>query len=165
MKYLILIAVLMCGSLMAGERVILKDSKVLTAEINNTTVLCSSLGYGMKELKINIAGLDGFTILDHSNIRFGDREGLPCMTAGACKRVANDHGFSIQDIIQNNPRNEEIIVHRELKEVRYLTERDGGQVCTKALVETLDTVVAGIPFFHQRSSVTDEFLPASACKF
>ncbi|MBY0416242.1 MAG: hypothetical protein K2Q18_18860, partial [Bdellovibrionales bacterium] len=102
MKKLIILAVLMTANAWAGSgsRVLLKDSKEMEAEVNNETVICSAKGYGLEELKINIKALDGWTILDHSNIRFGSLSKLPCMTAGACKPRWNQNagGFSIDDV-------------------------------------------------------------------
>lgn len=121
----------------------------------------------MAELKINIKALDGWTILDHSNGRFGERNDLPCMTAGACKPSwdPEGRGFEIEDVIQSNPRVEKIVVHRKLLEVRNLLDNsDGTKTCFRNLREELNTVVGGIPFFHTRLS-PEEQLPARACKF
>ncbi len=167
MKKLMMLAVLMSGNLMAGERTLLDDSKAMDAEVSKKTVVCSELGYGMAELKINIKALDGWTILDHSNSRFGGRDGIPCMTAGACKPSWNPEGpgFEIEDIIQGNPRVEKIVVHRKLIEVRNLLDNEAGeQTCFRNLREELATVVGGIPFFHARVSPAEE-LPAKSCTF
>lgn len=165
MKKFLILAVLMTGNVWAGSRVILKDSKEFEVEVNNKTVLCSAKGYGLAELKINIKALDGWTILDHSNLRFGDRSGLPCMTAGACKAPWDESGFEIEDVIQANPRVEKIIVNRELTETRTLETDDQGSRCIRFLTESLDTVVGGISFKHVRDTSTTEPLPAKACKF
>lgn len=159
-----MLAVLMSGNLMAGERVLLSDSKAIEAEVNKTTVLCSHLGYGMSELKINIKDLDGWTILDHSNFRFGDRSGLPCMTAGACKPSwdPEGEGFEINDVLQNNPRVEKIVVSRKVIEVKELGETEGRSQCFRSIREELETAVAGIPFHHRRVGLS-ETLPAKAC--
>lgn len=167
MKKFMMLAVLMSGNLMAGERTLLEDSKAMSAEVSNKTVICSALGYGMAELKINIKALDGWTILDHSNSRYGDRDGIPCMTAGACKPSwdPEGQGFKIEDIIQNNPRIEKIVVKRKIIEVRNLFDNEQGEKsCFRNLREELETVVGGIPFFHARVSPSEE-LPAKSCKF
>jgi hypothetical protein len=161
MKKLLLLAFLISGNLMAGSRVILDDQKAMDAEVNDRTVKCSALGYGAAELKINIKGLDGWTILDHSNDRFGDKSGLPCMTAGMCKFPFEEQGFEINDVIQNNPRVEKVVVHRVITETRELN-RDG--FCARSLVETLETTVGGIKFNHARY-LEDKVLPKMSCNF
>ncbi len=166
MKNLLVLAViLMSANIFAGERVILADSKEMDAEVSNKTVRCSALGYGMAELKINIVGLDGWTILDHSNVSFGDDSDLPCMTAGRCKRFDRDGGFSINDVVQNTPRTERILVNRILTESRVESVGTGGEkVCFRSLTEALSTVVGGIAFNHQRFGASEE-LPLKACHF
>lgn len=170
MKNILLSVCLMSGILgsfnaIAGERIILKDSKEMSVEINKQSVICSSLGYGMRELKINIAELDGWTLFDHSNLRFGDRAGLPCMTAGVCRDRFNQDGFSIDDILQNNPRTEKIVVQREVAETRYVdTSANNVKVCFRVLAERLTTKLAGIEFNHIRSGEVTE-LPERACTF
>jgi hypothetical protein len=128
--------------------------------VNEETVRCNARGYGLEELKINIKGLDGFTILDHSNVRFGDKNGAPCLTAGICKGLFEETGFDINDVIQNNPRVEKVTVNRVLKELRTLDDKK----CEKTLIEVLDTEVGGVKFNHTRS-LAAEVLPASSCTF
>jgi hypothetical protein len=165
MKKLLVLVVLICGNVMAGERVILKDSKAIDQEVNEETVICSAIGYGQAEVKISIKELDGWTIFDHSNASFGDGKGLPCMTAGICKKPWTKVGFSIEDVIQNNERVEKIVVDRELVETRILV-RDENQFrsCQRTLTENLRTVVGGIPFTHSREGA-EQSLPESACTF
>lgn len=164
MKKLLLLALIISGNLMAGTRTILDDKKEMDAEVNNVTVKCSALGYGAEELKINIKGLDGWTILDHSKDRFGDKSGLPCMTAGMCKfpwAQPGDEGFEINDVIQNNPRVEKVVVHRVLTETRELNTEG---LCARSLVESLETTVGGIKFTHKRY-LEDKVLPKISCNF
>lgn len=164
-KFLVLAVVMMSANVMAGERLILDDQKEMNAEVNATTVLCSAKGYGLEELKINIKGLDGWTILDHSNIRFGDRSGLPCMTAGMCKPWGTSgKGFEVEDVVQNNPRVEKVVVKRKLFEIREVFGEGDEQGCFRNLREELETTVGGIPFHHKRFS-TQEKLPTKACTF
>lgn len=165
MKKILILAVLMTGNVWAGERVILRDSKTMEVTVSNETVLCSALGYGLEELKINIEALDGWTILDHSNIRFGDTRGLPCMTAGHCKRFSRTGGLTVDQVVQNNPRVETIVVNRILTETREESVNvDGEKVCFRGLREDLSTVVGGLPFLHSRFGASEE-LPANACTF
>jgi hypothetical protein len=163
MKNLLVLAILVSANVMAGDRVILSDSKEMSVEINESNVFCSGIGYGVnEELKVNIPGLDGWTILDHTNVRFGDNRNLPCMTAGFCKSSMRPDGISIDAILQNNPRVEKILVHRQVIENRTFNTDD--QVCYKTLIEKLDTKINGIAFSHKRS-INAERLPEVACKF
>ena len=152
-------------NVMASEqktRLLLKDSKVLSVELNDETVRCSAFGYGQSELKVNIKGLDGWTLLDHSNIRFGDANPLPCMTAGVCGQEDND--LSVEKILHGNPRTEKVTVNREVSEVKFVTTGTaaGPKACQRQLVETLETVVGGVPFKHSRS-IMAELLPLASC--
>lgn len=164
MKQTILVlGILFAANTMAGERVILKDSKKVTTEVSTKTVRCSILGYGMSELKINIAALDGWTLFDHTNVRFGDRFDQPCMTAGPCKRFQNDEdGLTVDSVVKGNERNEKIVIEREVVESRDLTEEQGEKVCQRMLREDLKTTVGGVEFFHSRTGAV-ETLPAQAC--
>jgi hypothetical protein len=161
MKNLLVLAVLVSSSVMAGERVVIQDQKTLDAEVSNKTVRCSARGYGVEELKINIKGLSGWTMLDHSNRIFGD-SGEPCMTAGMCAGAFGD-GFSIDDVLQNNPRTEKITVFRKLTESRHISNQSSDD-CLRTFTEELKTTVGGIAFDHKRSSNQD-VLPAEACTF
>lgn len=161
------LTVALVSSAYAGERVILQDSKKMEVEVSTLSVRCSSIGYGFRELKINLPALDGWTILDHSNVQFGDRSDLPCMTAGACKGQWNgqNDGFGIDDVIQNNPRKELIEVHRTVTEVRQLLEdQPGVKRCFRNLREDLKTVVGGVEFTHTRMS-EDQVMREQACHF
>lgn len=145
-----------------STKILLTDSKVLEAEVNDETVRCSAFGYGMRELKINIKALDGWTLLDHTNLRFGEINPAPCMTAGACKGNLGPLkiGFSIDDIIQGNPRVEKITVNRQVLEVKYPLDNES---CQRSLVENLETVVGGVKFHHSRT-LPAEVLPLSSCE-
>ncbi len=162
MKNLLVLAFMMSTSVMGGERVIIKDQKIINQVINDKTVKCSHLGYGVSELKINIEALNGWTMLDHSNVIFGDVKGLPCMTAGSCKGAFWD-GFEVEDIILNNPRTEEITVQREYIEIRNLDIKNNDK-CLRNFKEILQTNIAGIPFKHLRWS-SEDVMPAAACTF
>lgn len=151
-------------NLFAGERIILQDQKIIDTEINRETVRCSAKGYGMAELKINIAALDGWTIFDHSNVSFGDRSNLPCMTAGLCKFQDEGEGFDIDDVIQGKERIEKIVVERIVTESRNVTVIDGFKVCERSLMEKLKTTVGGVEFHHARGGA-EQNLPEKACHF
>ena len=165
MKKLLMLAVLVSGNLWAGERVILKDSKIIEQEVSNDTVRCSPIGYGMfSELKINMQALDGWTLFDHTNISFGDKN-IACMTAGKCKGPAIKNGFDLDDLIQSNPRVERVEVHREVVEVRTIIESANSfKICQRRLVENLKTNIGGIKFTHTRGGAEQD-LPEDACFF
>lgn len=160
MKKLLVLAVLLSSSVIAGERVIIKDQKLIEVEVSKKTVLCSAQGYGLEELKINIAALNGWTLLDHSNILFGDNSGLPCMTAGPCAGPLGT-GFSIDDVIQGNPRKEQIVVKREVIDSRHISSSNA-EDCLRTFKESLHTNVGGVDFHHTRFS-NQEIMPKAAC--
>lgn len=135
----------------ASERILLQDSKTLMAEINANTLRCSAIGYGATELKINLKGLDGWTILDHSNARFGEFNGEPCMTAGRCKEFS-ENGFDLDQILQTHSGSEKVIVYRTLQESKYpALNHQGEEVCHREVSEILKAKIAGIDFDHRRS--------------
>ena len=166
MKKILFLSLLFNINAWAQDRVLLNDQKWMNADVNATTVLCSARGYGLSELKINIKALDGWTLLDHTNLRFGSESRLPCMTAGACKSPisGNTTGMSIDDLIKNNPRVEKILVKRQVIENRNISNRDNETFCARSLTEKLETVISGIPFHHQRTIYTGEELPTSECQ-
>lgn len=164
---LVIGALLLTQSTFAAERILLNDSKVLTAEVSTNTVRCTAIGYSMPELKINLHGLDGWTILDHSNLRQGDLLGEPCMTAGLCDQFGDGQGFKIDDLIKGQPGNETVTVARKLIEVKQIQPKSpnegGGDVCVRSLREELHTVVRGIEFNHVRTGLMETF-PVKACQ-
>ncbi len=145
------------------ERVILRDAKSFTTEVSTSTVRCSEIGYGAQELKINLAALDGWTLFDHTNSNFGDI-GEPCMTAGRCKAPWGGDGFSIDDLIQNNPGAEAVTVARTVTELKIETRDENNQeVCQRSLREDLQTSIRGIKFHHSRSGLDQNF-PIEVCR-
>jgi hypothetical protein len=158
-------------SIFASERILLSDSKIATIELNQTNVRCSAIGYGLAELKVNIKALDGWTLFNHSNINSGDLQGLPCMTAGACKRFDNDkNGLSIEDIILSGTRTETIKVNRQIVEVKTkMKNEENMDVCHRRVEERLQTSVTRengngkINFTHVRFGI-DENFPLEFCK-
>jgi hypothetical protein len=145
------------------ERVILQDSKTFSTEVSVNTVRCSEVGYGAQELKINLAGLDGWTLFDHSNAQ-ADEFGEPCMTAGRCKATWNKDGFTIEDLIQNRPGTEVITVQREVIEIKQVTQDHQGHLaCERSLQENLVTSVRDITFRHTRWGAEQSF-PVEVCQ-
>lgn len=145
------------------QRVILSDSKTFSTMVSTGTVRCSEIGYGTKELKINLAALDGWTLFDHTNAQAGEF-GEPCMTAGICKRTPTSQGFSVNDLVQNNPGNELITVSRTVTENRTESkDQDGNDICSRSLTEYLTTSVRGIKFEHTRWGAQENF-PIEVCR-
>lgn len=166
MKTLIMV-VAVAGSINAwakdSQRVILADSKTLITEVSTSTVRCSEIGYGAKELKINLSGLDGWTLFDHTNALAGEF-GEPCMTAGLCKRVPNGPGFTIEQLVQNNPGNEVVTVNRNVVESKTESkDQNGLDICVRSLTENLTTSVRGIKFQHTRYGEQQNF-PIEVCR-
>lgn len=147
------------------QRVILADNKTFVTEVSTSTVRCSRVGYGFPELKINLSSLDGWTVFDHTNSDVGEFE-EPCMTAGACKisPTQQQSGFTINDLIQDNPGSEVITVQRQLIENKYETKDQAGkEICVRFLTENLNTIARGIKFFHSRSGAKQDF-PIEVCR-
>jgi hypothetical protein len=145
------------------ERVILADSKTFLTEVSLATVRCSHFGYGLRQLKINLSGLDGWTVFDHTNSHVGEF-GEPCMTAGLCKPEFAGNGFSLNDLIQNKPGHEVISVQRQLIERKYESkDQNNVDVCIRILTENLATSIRGIKFKHSRSGAVQTFA-IEACR-
>lgn len=139
------------------SRVSLKDSFKTSVDVNQETVRCSSVGYGVSELKINVPGLKWNAVFDHSNA-----ENLgPCMTAGVCRDdIINLDGLAPVDLIQGSPGRENIVVQRVLEETFRLDHLD--KTCSRTLRESLDTVIRGQEFTHTVSKQIGE-LPFETC--
>lgn len=170
MKNLLILGVLVTMNVFGAERVLISDSKITDVELNTDTVRCSAKGYGLAELKVNIKGLDGWTLFNHSNIKAGDLAGQPCMTAGACRGFGNDNGLSIDDILNGSVRTEKIKVNRQIIEVKNIgKDENGTDVCFRHIEERLQTSVSrgsangSIKFSHLRSGL-DETFPLAVCQ-
>jgi hypothetical protein len=168
MKNLLLFTTLMAAGFSTwaanSERVILSDAKTFATEVSLQTVRCSQIGYGSEELKINLAGLDGWTLFDHSNNASGDLNGQPCMTAGICKAPWHNNGHTIDDVVQNRPGTETVTVVRKVIEVKTETKNaDNIDVCQRSLREELATTVRGIAFHHVRTGFDQDF-PIEVCR-
>lgn len=171
MKKLLALGLLVTMNVFGAERVLISDSKKMEAELNRATVRCSAIGYGSSELKINLKGLDGFTLFDHSNINAGDISGEPCMTAGTCKPFAKSpFGLSVEDILGNGDRTETVVVNRQIVEVKSVVKNDEGvDICSRHIEERLQTNInradanGQIKFYHLRSGLHENF-PLSVCQ-
>ncbi len=163
----ILLTLTLVGSLNSwakdSQRVILSDSKRFETEVSTETVRCSQVGYGAQELKINLAALDGWTLFDHTNAQAGEF-GEACMTAGRCKMMGGQNGFTIDDLIKNNPGMEVIKVDRQIIESKTESkDQNGVDVCVRSLAENLSTTVRGIKFKHSRFGAEQNF-PIEVCR-
>lgn len=137
-----------------SSRVILADSKTFITEISDHTVRCSDLGYGSGFLKINLVGLDGWTLFDHTNSHVGEF-GDPCMAAGAC-RVGD---ASVQNFINKGGLGTEVVtVSRVVQEHKTEKKDQSGQdVCVRSLQEDLSTTIRGERFLHMRAGADQTF--------
>lgn len=164
MKKLLVLAVLISSSVMAGERVVVKESKTFNVPINSKTVRCDDRGYGILELRLYIKELNGWTKYNHAdesriNINL---ERLPRLIAGTCTGDLGP-GYEIDDVIKGNPRTEKIVVTRELVESRYVADSDS-TMCLRTFNETITTKIFGIEFKHVYSDYQDR-LHISECTF
>lgn len=132
-----------------------KDVKT-TVHLNDKTVRCSALGYGVSELKISVPALDYLAFFDHSNI--GESE--PCMTAGMCTFRNTGDGNRVSDILDPNKPSEEIEINMILKEVYYINHDQ--KSCSRAIEESLKSDLRGKTFTHFRSKSLGDY-PYSLC--
>ena len=140
------------------ERIIKDEVHKTTITLDDSTVRCSSLGYGMSELKISVPSLEWYAIFDHSN---QDGRG-PCVTAGTefCNgfdRFSNENNIPDNLLDPDNTR-QDIEVRVFLKEVFQAT----ADSCLRTLKEHVETNVRGIPFTHVRVKSIGT-LPLSEC--
>lgn len=143
-----------------SERIILSDSKTFETEVSAETVRCSNLGYGAGFLKINLAGLDGWTLFDHTNSHVGEF-GEPCMAAGRCMEWDPK---PILDFIDNRPGTETVTVRRQVSELkREITDQHGLQFCERSLREDLSAVIRGTQFLHSRHGA-EQIFPIEVCR-
>lgn len=106
--------------------------------LDDTTVFCSALGYGLSFLKVSVPALDELAHFDHRVSALG----LPCAAAGACTDT-----FGPEAILQGSPGVERVSIRVVLTEVFRF---DGpSNTCTRQLQETVTTTVRGVPLRHQ----------------
>ena len=115
---------------------------VVSVELNPRTVKCSAADYSAPMLKVLVPALAELTILNHRNFR----EGAPCVAAGRCGEV------DPEDILRFGEGVEQIPMRVILKKT---TEQDG-ELCRVSLVETVTTVIRGVPFFHERRQAVED---------
>lgn len=140
-----------------SRKVIKDETHSTTILLDNTTVRCSSLGYGASELKISVPSLEWYAIFDHSN---RDDKG-PCVTAGMSFCGNFGGPVSIPEVLlQQDNTQEDIDVRIILTEVL----RVSNTTCLRMLEEKVETTVRGIDFNHFRVKNIGE-IPLEECKF
>ena len=131
----------------------LKDTTTTIAlMLNEETVFCSAIGYGLAFLKVSVPDLDWLAHFDHR----ADTLGLPCAAAGACSEVLGP-----DTILQSRPGIESVEVRVILTEV--LSVDVEGQRCQRLLREEVSTVVRGVPLRHQVQGEPEE-VPFETCR-
>ncbi len=130
-----------------GASPVLRDETTsVLVELNDKTVKCSRADYSEPMLKVLIPALAELTVLNHRNTR----EGAPCVSAGPCGAMGP------QDILKEGSGAERVPIRVVL---RKTVELDG-EVCRVSLIETVTTVIRGVPFVHERGHALAERDPA-----
>jgi hypothetical protein len=167
MKKLISLAVLTMAFSQASfaerltvSKVVSKGEHKVVIRLDETTVRCSSLGYGRTELKISVPQLEWIAIFDHSNIG----ESVPCMTAGQCEQIFSNGdvlpGLRPSDIIRSSePRGETSIEVTLTEHLMIDTEK---KTCTRSLEEDLKADLRRQNFTHSRIKFIREY-PFEIC--
>lgn len=129
-----------------SDAAVVRDfTTTVRADLNTKTVKCSAADYSSPMLKVLIPALADLTILNHRNFR----EGAPCVAAGACGEIGP------KDILKAGEGSEKIAVRVIVKKETELE----GDVCRVTLVETVYTVIRGVPFFHERRQAVADRTP------
>lgn len=107
-------------------------------ELNESTVFCSALGYGLSFLKVSIPQLDQLAHFDHRV----EESGLPCAAVGECSSEVGPH-----TILAGGAGVERVAVRVVLTEVLRLDP--AARTCTRQLVEEVFATVRGVPLRHR----------------
>jgi hypothetical protein len=116
--------------------------------LNEETVKCSARDYSAPFLKVLIPALADITALNHRNAG----EGAPCIAAGQCRSFTEPQAL----LSRGGERVERVAVRVTLKKETALD----GEVCRVTLVETVNAVIRGTPFFHERRHELAERVPS-----
>ncbi|MER2567090.1 MAG: hypothetical protein ABTQ32_40560 [Myxococcaceae bacterium] len=119
------------------ERVMKDQTSSAQLTLDETTVFCSALGYGLSFLKVSVPALDELAHFDHRVSALG----LPCAAAGACTDT-----FGPDSILQGRPGVEQVSIRVVLTEVLRFDAAAGS--CTRQLQETVTTSVRDVPLRH-----------------
>lgn len=134
MKSLILTLIFSSSTTFAGN-VLHQKLVSLPVSITEETVIISNLGYSEPMVKIIVPALADVTLLNHRNLGAGG----PCLST----READIP----EDIIKNNPRNENVVFKIRLeKQVSLSADKTK---CSVMLVETAEALIRGKNFLHQ----------------
>ena len=127
--------------------VIRDQTTTVQVALNAKTVKCSRADYSLPMLKVLVPGLADLTVLNHRNTR----EGAPCVAAGACGA-----DLAPEKLLQAGEGTQAVPVRVRLKKEARV--EDG--VCKVTLVETVETTIRGVKFFHERSQEAPDRDPA-----
>lgn len=126
------------GPLPAELRTVLSDvTSPIELLLNENTVFCSAIGYGVSFLKVSIPQLDQLAHFDHRV----EEAGLPCAAVGAC-----DEQMGPDAVLQGNPGIELVTVRVVLTEVIRIDEAT--RTCSRQLLEHVSTTVRGHALEH-----------------
>ena len=142
------------GPIQSGDRQrVLSDktSRVALA-LNDETVFCSAIGYGVSFLKVSVPDLDW---LAHFNHR-ANTLGLPCAAAGECTDLLNP-----ESILQSRPGVEAVDVRVVLTEVLRVDVEP--QRCSRWMTESVEAKVRGLQLRHHVDG-TPEDVPFERCQ-
>lgn len=122
----------------ANEIQILSDKTTeVTVALNSKSVKMSAAGYSMAYLKVLVPELAALTVLDHRNLG----EDAPCV------RLDDNQEASVSSILAAGEGNETIAIHV----LTSVHKSQAGDVCLVEMIESVDTVIRGKTFVHQRS--------------
>ena len=148
-RFLFIAFIMMSGFAHANEVILAERTTLLRINLNETSVKCSIQGYSMPNLKVLVPELAAITILNHRN----SNEGAPCIAAGSCSE------FSPSQILSQGNGIDEVPVHVVLRKSTELH----GKICRVTLIENVDAIIRGIPFYHERIHDVADRIPAD-CK-
>ena len=124
----------------------------ISVKISADTVRCSSQGYSLPELKIDVPDLDWAATFQHRN--FG--EGQPCMTAGSCRQVGGP-----EVILAGGDEEIKTLLTVVMQEVAWVD--DTNDTCYRQVEEVLEMDVRGHTFSHVRQAPLVE-VSAKLCR-
>jgi len=142
------------GPMKSGDvqRVLSDKTSWVALALNDDTVFCSAIGYGVSFLKVSVPDLDW---LAHFNHR-ANTLGLPCAAAGECTDLLNP-----ESIVQSRPGVEAVEVRVILTEVLRIDME--GQRCSRWLKEAVEAKVRGVQLRHHVDGPAEQ-VPFEQCQ-
>ena len=134
------------------QRVLSDKTSQVALALNDETVFCSAIGYGVSFLKVSVPDLDWLAHFDHR----ANTLGLPCAAAGECTDVLNP-----ESILQSRPGVEAVEVRVILTEVLRIDVE--GQRCRRWLKEDVEATVRGVQLRHHVEGTPEE-VPFETCQ-